>query len=243
MAESAKDKALQASTKRLADAEKEFEKRDAGSGAKQTFEDLKERHAALLEAIDKQTIEPLQRSGYSFALLHAAIARRLLAANERLASPENPNAKPIQRIHPKRFEIIIDLNLEYPGGREGARRWVIDHVESAKELAHVHDAGQQIHFEKDRPNSQYVFARLEARAIQALVVLDMEAAKTEAEKRSKATENTATKVQIDPASFARFFTSGRTSRFPRASTSPSRRSKQMRRRTPSQRGALASLGR
>src|SRR4029077_19131204 len=59
-------------------------------------------------------------------------------------------------------------------------------------------------FEKDRPNSQYVFARLEASAIQALVVLDMEAAKTEAEKR-KATENTATNVQVDPAKFRAIF--------------------------------------
>src|SRR4029453_13045849 len=69
----------------------------------------------------------------------------------------------------------------------------------AKEKAAVHDAGQEVHFEKDRPNSQYVFARLEARAIQALAVLDLEAAKSEAGKRSMATENTAPKMQIDPA--------------------------------------------
>jgi serine protease AprX len=78
---------------------------------------------------------------------------------------------------------------------------VTENIEKAKEQANVHDAGQEIHFEKDRPNSQYVFARLEARAIQKLVVLDMEAAKTEAEQRSKATENAATNVQVDPAKF------------------------------------------
>jgi hypothetical protein len=90
--------------------------------------------------------------------VHAAIIRRLLAANERFGLP-------IDRIYPKRFEIIIDLNLEHPGGREAARQWLIENIEKAKELANVHDAGQEIHFEKDRPNSQYVFARLEARAI------------------------------------------------------------------------------
>jgi len=174
------------------------------SAAKERLADAEKRHAALQEAIGKQTIGPLEsKTAYSFAFLHAAIIRRLLAANERLASPKNPGAEPIRRIYPKRFEIIIDLNLEYPDGREAARQWVLDHIEPAKELADVHDAGQQIHFEKDRPNSQYVFARLEARAIQAL--LDMEAAKTEAEKRSKATENTATKVQIDPAKFHGIF--------------------------------------
>ena len=118
---------------------------------------------------------------HSFAVLHAAIIRRLLAANERLASPEKPDVQPIQRIHPKRFEILIDLNLEYPGGREAARQWVLDNIENAKKQAAVLDAGQGIHFEKDRRNSQYLFARLEARAIQRLVALDMEAAKITAE--------------------------------------------------------------
>jgi serine protease AprX len=194
MAENAKQKALEASTKRL------------GNAAKETLADARKRHAELQEAIDNQTIGPLQpKSAYSFALLHASIIRRLLAANERLASPTNPGAQPIQRIYPKRFEIIIDLNLEYPSGRDGARQWVVDHIEPAKQRAEVHDAGQQIHFEKDQPNSQYVFARLEARAIQALVVLDMEAAKSEAEKRSMAAEKIAAKVQIDPAKFRAIF--------------------------------------
>jgi serine protease AprX len=188
MAESATQEALEASTKRLARAPKE------------TLEALKKLHAALEEARDKQSIGPLQpKSVYSFALVHAAIIRRLLAKNARLALSKPPAPQPIERIYPKRFEIIIDLNLEYPGGREAARQWVLDHIEPAKEKAAVHDAGQEVHFEKDRPNSQYVFARLEARAIQALVVLDLEAAKSEAGKRSMATENTAPKMQIDPA--------------------------------------------
>jgi subtilisin family serine protease len=50
-----------------------------------------------------------------------------------------------------------------------------------------------------------MFARLEARAIQKLVVLDMDAAKAEAEQRTKATENTATNVQVDPARFRAIF--------------------------------------
>jgi hypothetical protein len=129
--------------------------------------------------------------------VHAAIIRRLLAENERFGLP-------LARIYPRRFEIIIDLDLEHPDGREAARQWVIKNIQKAKEQAKVHDAGQEIHFEKDRPNSQYVFARLEARAIQALVVLDMEAANTEADKR-KTTENTATTVQVHPAKFRAIF--------------------------------------
>ena len=171
MAEDAKQEALDASKKRLA------------SAAKEILADAKRRYAALEEAIAKQIIGPLQpKSAYSFALLHATIVRRLLVKNERLASAEDPGAQPIKWVYPKRFEIIIDLNLEYPGGREAARQWVRDNIENAKEQATVHDAGQEIHSEKDRKNSQYIFARLEARAIQALVALDMEAAKVVAEK-------------------------------------------------------------
>ena len=185
LADGAKQDALQASTKRVESAEREFKAStdQLRSAAEGRLADAQKRDTALQEAIEKQTIGPLQpKTAYSFAFLHAAIIRRLLAANERLASPKNPGAQPIERIYPKRFEIIIDLNLEYPGGREAARQWVFDHIERAKQETNVHDAGQQIQFEKDRPNSQYVFARLEARAIQRLVALDMDAAKIAAAK-------------------------------------------------------------
>jgi len=96
MTDRAKDKARKASEKRLKSAEKE------------TAPDARKRHDALLEAIDKLTIGSLRRTGYSFAFLHAAIIRRLLAENERFGLP-------FAQIYPKRFEIIIDLNLEQIG--------------------------------------------------------------------------------------------------------------------------------
>ena len=80
--------------------------------------------------------------------------------------------------------MIIDLNLEHPVGREAARQWVIEHIEQAKADANVRDAGQDVHWEKDNPNSQYLFARLEGRAIQKLVELDI--AQAEADRRSAA---------------------------------------------------------
>jgi subtilisin family serine protease len=193
MAEDAKQAALETSEKRL------------GNTPKEMHDVAQKRHDALVDETEKQTIGPLQpKSAYSFALLHASIIRRLLAANERIPLSKGANP-PINRILPKRFEIIIDLNLEHSGGREAARQWVIENIDEAKKQADVHDAGQEIHFEKDRPNSQYMFARLEARAIQKLVVLDMEAAKAEAEQRTKATETTATNVQVDPARFRAIF--------------------------------------
>lgn len=166
MAEDARKKALDSSAQRL----------ERASTADR--ESAEKRDVALREADGKQTIAPLEGDrNYVFATLDAAIIRRLLAANDRLRSSDDPGAEPIHQIYPERFEIIIDLNLEYPGGREAARKWVLENIGRAKELTDVNDAGQQLHFGKNRANSQYLFARLEARAIQKLVELDMEAAK------------------------------------------------------------------
>lgn len=157
------------------------------------------RSDSLAVAVQTQKIGSLQTKGnFSFALVHSSVMRRLLTKNERVATEKKPE-KPIVRIHPRRFEIIIDLNLEYLGGREAARKWVIDNLETAKDKVGVHDAGQEIHFEKDQLNSQYIFARLEARAIQKLVELDMKDAKDAAEERNAKTDKPEVKRQIDPS--------------------------------------------
>jgi serine protease AprX len=186
MATLAAERARRAATARMS----------SSSGESQPIE-LKRRQA-LEAAIQAQTISPLVAGGpYGFARLHASIIRRLLAANDRPSSSAETPAKPIVQILPTRFEVIIDLNLEHPGGREAARKWVLDHIEAAKDQAEVHDAGQEVHLEKDQSNSQYLFARLEARVIQKLVELDMAEAQREAERRRAATDNLSLKAQID----------------------------------------------
>ena len=160
-----------------------------------------ERHRALEDAITSLEVGPfIDESVYGFARLHAAIIRRLMIANDRLTA-----AKPIARVHPRRFEIIIDLNLEHPQGREAARQWVLDHIEPAKQDTNVRDAGQDVQREKDNPTSQYVFARLEARAIRRLVELDMNQAKAEAEKRKESTDHPSLKAAIDWRKFRAIF--------------------------------------
>src|SRR5215207_4932413 len=153
------------------------------------------RHAELLAAIAELTVEPpLPRVPYSLARLHASVIRRLQSASDRLVNG------PIVRVHPKRFEVIIDLNLTHRGGRAAARQWVIDNMERAKEIAGVRDAGQGIHFQKDQPSSQYLFARLEARVISALVQLDIDTATAKAEELRAATDNEALRKQIQASS-------------------------------------------
>ena len=167
----------------------------------------KGRDRELIAAVRDQLItEPVTGSPHGFARLHAAVIRRLLALNDRL-SPERGPIAPILSIFPERFDIIIDLNLEYPGGRPAARKWVIAHIAAAKARAQVDDAGQGLHLEKDQLTSQYVFARLEADVIRALVELDMDAAEAVSEKRQgkKRTKSGPPAARHEPKNFRAIF--------------------------------------
>jgi hypothetical protein len=193
MATRAAAKALEVSNRQLANASEE------------TRERLVARRQALEEAIRLQKVGPLLPEGpFGFATLHASVVRRILNENERLASSD-PRSAPIELLGPSRFEVIIDLNLEHPIGREAARRWVLDHVEPAKADTNVRDAGQEVHWEKDNPNSQYLFARLEGRVIQRIVELDIAQAEATAESRRQTTTDVSLKAQIDSRKYRAIF--------------------------------------
>jgi hypothetical protein len=83
---------------------------------------------------------------------------------------------------PKIFPVIIDLNLEYPGGRAEAAKWVADNAQDLiQTLGKNQDpALQGINETKSRYSSQYVFASLEGDVIRALVKRDGQA-KSEAQ--------------------------------------------------------------
>lgn len=130
-------------------------------------------------------------TGY-FAWLDAATIRRMLIRqelrNERAKAERRvlrvPDAKGrgeeadelgelvIDRILPSRFPVIIDLNLEFIGGRDRAREWVLAAIKRAIAEAEVDDPGQQTHEEKSKNTNQYVFATIEADVIARLVEMD-----------------------------------------------------------------------
>ncbi|SFW30536.1 S8 family peptidase [Nitrosovibrio sp. Nv17] len=210
MAAQAAEAAVAASEKRLVAMEGKG-KAQEGSG-RHRDDDMssreRRRHDALKRAVAAQTIGPLlgDAESYGFARLHAAVIRRMLAANDRLAD----DRRPLVRIHPDRYDVIIDLNLEYPGGREAARAWVFENIGKAKRKARVQDAGQDIHLEKDQHGSGYVFARLEARAIQALVDLNIQDAKAQAREaelraRDGMADDPSPAPRIDPGKFRAIF--------------------------------------
>jgi serine protease AprX len=197
MLKDAATQTLAASAQRLERARKEAGPAPEDGGRKLKLQE--DSRAALKEAIDTQAMGPFQEEKrYRFAQLHAGVIRRLLAENERRAARDPPLPKPIFRITPRRFEIIIDLNLEHPEGKDAARQWVIRNIEEAKRLEGLRDAGQEVHWEKHQRDSQYVFARLEARAIRKLVELDMDAAKaTVAEVAAKAAAAKAAEAAVE----------------------------------------------
>src|SRR5262245_61890051 len=74
------------------------------------------------------------------------------------------------------FDVVIDLNLNFPGGREHARERVRDLAAAALASAGGAQPGVGVDDRKSQLSDQYVFARLTGRAIKAMVRLDGESA-------------------------------------------------------------------
>jgi serine protease AprX len=77
------------------------------------------------------------------------------------------------------FDVVIDVNITYAGGRERARQRVADLIAvalAASSDARVDSTGIGVNHRKTDLSDQYVFARLDGRAIRALVKLDADSA-------------------------------------------------------------------
>jgi len=78
---------------------------------------------------------------------------------------------------PTPHKVIIDLNLEFPGGREAANKWVIATIKRL--LANAAEKDQEVFEERSELTPQYVFASLRGDVIQELVRLDADTKKDE----------------------------------------------------------------
>jgi serine protease AprX len=76
---------------------------------------------------------------------------------------------------PQVHSIIIDLNLEFPAGREAARQAVIEMIEEA--LGQFQrEKNEGVSYTKSKLNQQYIFAELRAQTIRYLVARDRQRA-------------------------------------------------------------------
>src|SRR5262249_33624977 len=76
----------------------------------------------------------------------------------------------IDRLRPVYFEVIIDVNLHYPRGGLEARKWIISTLKDI--LAGSPRETEAALKEKGDAGNQYVFARLRAEHIDALLEQD-----------------------------------------------------------------------
>jgi len=74
---------------------------------------------------------------------------------------------------PEAHDIIIDLNLQYPEGRDGARQWVLSTINALLEVRVEDEPADQI-IKENHFSPQYIFARLRKRVIRGLVTRDAE---------------------------------------------------------------------
>ena len=132
-----------------------------------------------------------------FAWLDARTIRRIL--NRQFVRRSRGEELPliIERILPSRFKVIIDLNLEFIGGRDGARRWVETAIPVAITSLSVDDPGQCINKEKSRDTNQYVFATIEPDVIARIVEMDAEAITNEDLVKDWAADTTPKAVKME----------------------------------------------
>jgi subtilisin family serine protease len=98
-----------------------------------------------------------------------------------ILNEEKARIRKNRRLKPEIHPVIIDLNLEFPGGREAAREWVIKATKAiiGPAVKKGDAKGQGINITKSEYSEQYLFARLEGRVIRELVRRDREEEKPE----------------------------------------------------------------
>lgn len=82
-------------------------------------------------------------------------------------------------------EVIIDLHLEYPGGREEARRLIYSWIEEIAGKISADPESQGLYETKSNFSQQYIFARLSGKNIRKLIEKDVATRAALAEKDGK----------------------------------------------------------
>jgi serine protease AprX len=121
----------------------------------------------VADASDQRVPDPRQPSFDPQVLDKTVIAIPLL-------NKLDDEKKALERGEPaKVFSVVIDLNLEFEGGRDAARDRAIELVKKALQ-SKGSNPEQRIDLEKSRLSQQYLFGRLEGEVIRELVRLDNE---------------------------------------------------------------------
>jgi serine protease AprX len=125
-------------------------------------ESQKQTSAPTPEVIDPK----VARENIARTLVKTVIALPLLEKlnSEAEARRNNPSRKA------ELYDVIIDMHLEYPKGRAGAREWIVETITALFQRYGQDEQG--INKEKSDYTQQYLFARLSGEVIRELVIRD-----------------------------------------------------------------------
>ncbi len=167
----------------------------------QLFEVIKELEAEASEnVVDDITPESITEVGQPVAL--ASLQGLVIHQISRMAAAgELPS---VERIWPTRFDVIIDINLNFRPEksrrartvgrdlRQAAKRQIRNYIKQAIHAAGASDDAQVVDDIKTKLSDQYVFATLEGKVIKRLVEIDHQKAEEDARKAARKTPDVET---------------------------------------------------
>lgn len=183
-----------------------FLRPDFPGGSLAALEAVRELLRAVAKKVGSTTVpsvdapDPKISQQVALASLDGTLIRQLVGMDR----ANSPSA--IEHIWPTRFEVIIDINLDFkplesgtnhsdaavsefkhPDPRRVAKALVKTYIQKAKKAARVTDPTQGVDEYKTEVSAQYVFARLEGSVIKALVEIDQREAQKLVKKATKET--------------------------------------------------------
>lgn len=135
--------------------------------AKELVNKAKKRFPNEIETNELTKPQKIDKYLFCVTSLTSKMRRKIMSWNDDLLD------RPIKSILPSLYDVIIDLNLNYFEGRDKAQEWVQDNIPVAIKtiLKETVDVEQKVR-DRTKFSQQYVFARMEARALLELVAMD-----------------------------------------------------------------------
>ena len=94
--------------------------------------------------------------------------------------------------------VIIDVNLDYHGGRDEGRNWIREAIGKAIAKIAPADEKQGVREKKTDLSNQYIFARLSGKVIRELVRLDVGRTRKQKRRRKRGSRRNAEQPQHSP---------------------------------------------
>jgi subtilisin family serine protease len=130
-----------------------------GASRKRVTKGSRGSRASSAGAVERENRERIQRT-----LSKSVVALPLL---DKLNQDFNAATQP-----PAAFEVIVDAHLDFPRGRKAAREWILAVLNELLKRRGAAEARAKLDSDKNRDQTQYVFATITGEVLRELVYLD-----------------------------------------------------------------------